>query len=117
MAECDGEFIRILGRENDLINVAGRKVFPAEVEGVISEVENVSEVVVYGEPNAITGNIVCARIRLSAPEDEQQALSRIQRYCQQKLENHKVPVKLSLSEKPLHGERFKLDRVSRSESK
>lgn len=117
LAECDGEFIRILGRENDLINVAGRKVFPAEVESVISEVENVSEVVVYGEPNAITGNIVCARIRISVPEDEQQVIRRVQWHCQRKLENYKVPVKLSISEKPLHGDRFKMDRVSRSGAK
>jgi long-chain acyl-CoA synthetase len=32
MVEEDGEYLRILGRNSDLINVGGQKVYPAEVE-------------------------------------------------------------------------------------
>ena len=35
--EMDGDYIRILGRASDLINVGGQKVYPAEVESVIQE--------------------------------------------------------------------------------
>jgi long-chain acyl-CoA synthetase len=33
--EVDGEYIKILGRKSELINVGGEKVYPAEVESVI----------------------------------------------------------------------------------
>jgi acyl-coenzyme A synthetase/AMP-(fatty) acid ligase len=46
--EQQGESFRILGRASDLINVGGRKVYPAEVEAVIAEVENVQDVVGRG---------------------------------------------------------------------
>ena len=42
-AEEHGEYIKILGRESDQINVGGEKVFPAEIESVI--LHEVGEVV------------------------------------------------------------------------
>ncbi len=45
--ELNGEYLRFLGRESELINVGGQKVFPAEVEGVLLECELVEEAVVY----------------------------------------------------------------------
>jgi len=38
--EVDGDYFRILGRVTDIINVAGQKVYPAEVEEIILQVEN-----------------------------------------------------------------------------
>lgn len=32
--EQDGEWLRILGRRSEIINVGGEKVSPAEIEGV-----------------------------------------------------------------------------------
>jgi len=58
--EVDGDYIKILGRKSELINVGGEKVYPQEVESVIQEIENVAEVRVYKEKNSIIGNIVCA---------------------------------------------------------
>ena len=54
----------------EIINVRGKKVYPAEVESVIQEIANVREVTVYGEKNPITGNIVCAKVSLSNDEDQ-----------------------------------------------
>ena len=45
--EVQGEYLRILGRQSDLINVGGQKVFPAEVESVLQEDENVKDALVY----------------------------------------------------------------------
>jgi long-chain acyl-CoA synthetase len=105
--EVDGEYFRILGRRSELINVGGEKVYPAEVESVIQEVENVAEVTVYGEKNPITGNIVCARVHLASPEENKAASLRIKKYCRQKMPPFKVPVKISFVEEDLHGQRFK----------
>src|SRR5262249_44563982 len=62
--EVDGDWLRILGRKSDIINVGGSKVYPARVESVLLELDNVADVVVTGEPNPITGQIVAATVRL-----------------------------------------------------
>ena len=56
--EVNGEYLRILGRQSELINVGGEKVYPSEVESVIQKISNVAEVTVFRETNLITGNIV-----------------------------------------------------------
>ena len=62
--EHDTDYIKILGRRSEIINVGGEKVYPQEVENVIQEIDNVSDVTVYGEKNNILGNIVCATVRM-----------------------------------------------------
>jgi long-chain acyl-CoA synthetase len=105
--EVDGEYMRILGRRSELINVGGEKVYPAEVESVIQEIENVAEVTVYGEKNPITGNIVCAQVRLRKAEDPRAAALRIKKACREHMPAFKVPVKVLLVDKNMHSERFK----------
>jgi long-chain acyl-CoA synthetase len=103
----DGDYIKILGRQSEIINVGGEKVYPSEVESVIQEMENVAEVTVYGEKNYITGNIVCARVRLFQPEDQKQFSLHMRRHCAQKLENFKIPRKVEIFGDKLYSERFK----------
>jgi len=110
-AEVDGEYFRILGRRSELINVGGEKVYPAEVESVIQQIDNVAEVTVYGEKNPITGNIVCANVRLREPEDSKAAVLRIKKYCREHMPTFKVPVKVNIVDEEMHGERFKKMRV------
>jgi acyl-CoA synthetase (AMP-forming)/AMP-acid ligase II len=105
--EVDGERLRILGRRSELISVGGEKVYPAEVEGVILACPNVADAVVYGEKNPITGAIVCARVRLREPEEKTQFLARVREFCGQHLQRYKIPVRITLTEEPLHGGRFK----------
>ena len=62
--EVNGEYIKILGRKSEIINVGGEKVYPQEIENVILKIDNVAEVTVYGERNPIIGNIVSAKILL-----------------------------------------------------
>lgn len=111
----DGEYIKILGRQSEIINVGGEKVYPSEVESMILEMDNVAEVTVYGEKNYITGNIVCAKVRLNDPEEEKQFLLRVKKYCREKLENYKIPRKIFLLEEKQYSERFKKIRNSGEE--
>lgn len=103
----DGEYMQILGRESEIINVGGQKVYPAEVEDVIQKVDNVADVVVYGEKNVITGQIVCAKIRYIEPEDEKKFKERIKLNCSKEIESYKVPVKIHVVTEEQHNERFK----------
>ena len=106
-AEVDGEYFRILGRRSELINIGGEKVYPAEVELIIQQIDNVADVTVYGEKNPITGNIVCAHVRLLDPEDSKAAVLRIKKYCRERMPTFKVPVKINIVDDEMHGERFK----------
>ncbi len=53
------EYIKIIGRAKEVINVGGQKVLPAEVESMILEMEEINDCMVYGEQNAITGQTCC----------------------------------------------------------
>lgn len=110
LVEVDGEYMRILGRESDVINVGGEKVNPSEVENVIQEIPAVREVAVYGERNAILGHIVCARVSLveaSTSVDHRAVIRDIKDRCRQRLPAYKVPVKIAIVDEQLHSERSK----------
>jgi long-chain acyl-CoA synthetase len=108
--EVDGEYLKILGRKSEIINVGGEKVYPAEVENVIKGLEKVADVTVFGEKNPITGNIVCADVlpAFELPGPERKCfIAKVKRHCRENLENYKVPVKVSLVTDQQYSERFK----------
>jgi long-chain acyl-CoA synthetase len=105
--EVDGEWLRILGRKSEIINVGGEKVYPGEVESVVQEVENIRDVAVVGRANPISGQVVFARVLLHHPEPIGQVFKRIRRHCRGRLEPFKVPASIELWDEPFHGDRFK----------
>lgn len=120
--EVDGEYMRFLGRDSELINVGGQKVFPAEVEAVLLECDLVEEAVVYGQRHPITGKIVCADIQLrraqdGSAQDEAEARRVIKRFCAERIEPFKVPVKIQFVEGGLHSDRMKRLRIGREAPK
>jgi long-chain acyl-CoA synthetase len=108
--EVDGEYFRILGRQSEIINVGGQKVYPAEVESVLQEMPEIAEVSVYGEKNAIVGEIVCAAVRLREARDARDFQRDLRQFCRRRLQEFQVPVRIKLVESALHGQRFKKNR-------
>jgi acyl-CoA synthetase (AMP-forming)/AMP-acid ligase II len=108
--EVDGDYFRILGRVTDLINVAGQKVYPSEVESVILEMDNVKDVAVFGEKHALLGNIVVAKVVVDLPETIENLKKRIRLVCTSRLAQFKVPSKVILADGPLHNVRQKKNR-------
>ncbi len=108
--EVDGEYIHILGRKSDLINVGGQKVYPIEVENVLQLIPGVEEVVVSGELNALLGHIVKARVKTSAPEDLQAFRIRMREFCKDKLPPYKIPQKVEFMKTTAVTGRFKKTR-------
>lgn len=100
-------FIKIIGRINDVINVGGLKVMPIEVELVINEVDGVIDSSVYGEENALTGQMVCAKVVIAPDEDPADMKKRIKSICKSKLDKYKRPTKLMLDTKLNTTSRFK----------
>jgi long-chain acyl-CoA synthetase len=92
------------------MNVGGEKVYPAQVESVVQEMPEVAEVSVYGEKNAIMGQIVCAAIRLRESRDARQFHRELRQFCRQRLQEFQIPVRVRLVENAMHGERFKKNR-------
>lgn len=109
--EVDGEYLKILGRKSEIINVGGEKVYPAEIESIIQEMDNVAEVTVYPEKNPIMGNIVCARVRLINEEDPKEFSSRLKRYCKERMQTYKIPVRISIDKHEQFSSRFKKKRI------
>jgi acyl-CoA synthetase (AMP-forming)/AMP-acid ligase II len=105
--EVDGDYFRILGRVTDLINVGGQKVYPAEVEDVILAQPNIADVVVTGEPHALLGYIVVAKVELAQPEPLDALRLRIRKACLAKLATYKVPAKVIILEQNIYSARFK----------
>ncbi|MFX1555265.1 MAG: fatty acid--CoA ligase family protein, partial [Promethearchaeota archaeon] len=107
VVEVDGEYIRILGRQSEIINVGGQKVYPGEVENVLMQMEDVIDASVRGEKNPIMGNIVVARLSLKRSEEVPILKHKVRKFCKGKLETYKIPVKIEIAEGMQHAERFK----------
>ena len=107
VVETEGEWVRIKGRRSELINVAGEKVYPSEVESVLLELPNVAEATVSGRPSHVTGMVVKATLKLVRPEDTRTLTRRVRQHCRLHLEPFKVPALVEVSAEPHHSERFK----------
>jgi acyl-coenzyme A synthetase/AMP-(fatty) acid ligase len=69
LAEVRGDRLFILGRKDDVINVGGFKVVPAQVEETIRSVRGVVEAAVVAHRSSILGHLVKARVRLTDDAD------------------------------------------------
>jgi acyl-CoA synthetase (AMP-forming)/AMP-acid ligase II len=106
--EVRGDYIRILGRKSDMINVGGQKVFPAEVEDVLLEDDNVVEATVVGISHPMMGNIIKAKITLLKDEPIGVVRERLRAYCLTKMAKYKIPVKFEFLHQDKHAnKRFK----------
>lgn len=105
--DVDGEYVRFLGRETDIINVGGNKVYPAEVENVLLELDNVRDVVVFGETNPIMGQVVAANVVLREKESLRDLTRRMRAHAATRLERFKIPARLEIVESTDVSSRFK----------
>jgi long-chain acyl-CoA synthetase len=115
IVKVSGEYMRILGRDSEIINVGGEKVYPAEVESVLMEMENIQDITISSEPNPITGRMVVAVVNLEVPEDPNSLKRRMREFCKDRLERYKVPVKVQVTQEPQVTNRFKKARTSTNE--
>ena len=103
----DGE-IALTGRASDLINTAGKKVNPREVEAVILQIDGVREVKVYGEAAGARGEVVAAAIVATPNVTREQ----VREFCRTRLSLHKVPRIIKLIDAMPVDERGKVKRAA-----
>lgn len=79
---------RFAGRARDWINVGGNKVNPHEVEAVLAEHPSVLTSRVFGRPNVVLGQLICAEVvaRGEAPTEAE-----LRAFATQRLQPFKVP--------------------------
>jgi acyl-CoA synthetase (AMP-forming)/AMP-acid ligase II len=109
--ESEDGFIKIVGRNNEIINVGGEKVLPSEVESVLFQMQEIKDCIVFGESNPITGQMVVAKILSEEELKVSEAKKRITAFCTGKLERYKIPAKIILMDESEFSERFKKKRV------
>ena len=107
--EKDG-YIKIVGRNSDIINVGGEKVLPSEVESVLFQMPHINDVVVYGESNPITGQMVVAKVLYDEDIKLSELKKRVVDFCSDKLTRYKIPAKVVKMSEAEYTERFKKKR-------
>jgi long-chain acyl-CoA synthetase len=85
-------FVQIVDRKKDMIVVAGFKVFPNEIEEVISSMPGVRECAVIGLPHRKLGEIVKAYIVKDKPELTE---AQVIQYCKEQMTSYKRPRKIA----------------------
>jgi acyl-CoA synthetase (AMP-forming)/AMP-acid ligase II len=103
----DGE-VALTGRTSDLINTAGKKVNPREVEAVLLQIDGVREAKVYGEAAGARGEVVAAAI-VATPEVTRE---QVREFCRTRLSLHKVPRIIKLIDELPVDERGKVRRAA-----
>lgn len=106
----DKQYIKIIGRKKELINVGGEKVFPNEVENIILEIPFIQDCICYGEKNNITNQSVVVKVATKSNLSNLELKKEIRKYCKNKLANYKIPTKIIKVDSILTTNRLKKDR-------
>ncbi len=90
----DDGYLYLCGRVDDVINVGGRKVYPAEVEGALRQHDIVADCVCIGmtDPRKITGESVVAFLVARENSGDLPGLRELTDFLINKLELFKIPV-------------------------
>lgn len=104
----ENRVFKFISRKNEMINVGGNKVNPHEVEEKIMAIPGVRGCFVFGKPNPLLGNMVCAEVVLS---DNQVTEVIIKRSLRESLEAYQIPRKINIVPKLKTTRTGKLKRI------
>ena len=85
-------YLFLLGRKDDLINVGGEKVFPFEIEDVIKQIDGVADVVAFGIKHELFGQVI--KTHIIKKKNFELDKSKILSHCIKNLEKFKIPTKI-----------------------
>lgn len=104
LVDVEGECVRVIGRDSEVINVGGLKFMPSEVERVVLEYPGISLVAVTGKSNPLTGEHVELLVQPAAGGafDEQG----LREFLEHRLPKHMLPRKVTIGTVRV-GHRFK----------
>ncbi|PAF53676.1 AMP-dependent synthetase [Helicobacter sp. 13S00482-2] len=111
------EYLKIIGRSKEIINVGGEKVSPQEIENTILQINGIQDCIVYGEYNPITGQSITTEVVIDnniLPNDKMELKKIIREFCKNSLPKYKIPTKVILMETLNLGTRFKKSRLNKT---
>src|SRR5690606_41590942 len=79
--------LHFVSRLDDMINVSGANVYPAEVEEVVLELPEISDAVAYKRPHPFGSDLVCLDFVSAVPLPER----RVRERCRQEPAPHQIP--------------------------
>ncbi len=94
MVETKGDYIKIIGRDTDIVNVGGLKFMLSEVENIALKFPKVSNVKSIARSNPITGQHVEILIEMTEQSDKDQI--NIKSYFKEHLPSHMRPQKITI---------------------
>jgi long-chain acyl-CoA synthetase len=106
LLSASGDGFRIVGRISDVINVAGKKVNPAEVEAELLRFDGVRAAVVFGRESILRNEEVAACVAASEGVREAELLE----FCRGRLSGWQVPKRIFFVEEIPVNERGKISR-------
>jgi acyl-CoA synthetase (AMP-forming)/AMP-acid ligase II len=83
--------VHFIGRKSEMINVAGSKVFPVEVERVLWTIPGISDVRVYGKASSLAGELVACEIVPDAGQNVEVLKATVVQTCRAKLASPQQP--------------------------
>lgn len=83
-------YLQLLSRKTAVINLAGRKVFPEEIEAVLNQHPDVSESRVFGRQHPHLGEVVEAEL---VPKSGALEVNSVLRHCRAHLAAYKIPMR------------------------
>ena len=86
-------YLFLAGRKVAVINLAGRKVFPEEIEAVLNRHPAVRESHVFGAAHPHLGETVEAEIVLHQPDA---GLDSVRAFCREHLASYKIPTRFTI---------------------
>ncbi len=82
-------YVRVVGRTKDMVIRGGENIYPREVEEFLFTHPKIQDVQVFGIPDKIMGEALCAWIKVQS--NESMEVSDIKAYCDGKVAHFKVP--------------------------
>ena len=111
LVRCGESGLTLTGRVSDVINIAGRKLNPLEVEARLAEFPGVKQVVVFGVPSALRGEEAVACIAGEGVESPA-----MMRFCQGRLSAWQIPREMWIVPEIPTNDRGKISRRALAES-
>lgn len=101
-------FLYFISRTDDVLNSAGEKVAPREVENALAAHPQITQVAVVGVPHAVYGDEIVAWIETDQPL----ALQPLRDWCRARLEHYMVPHRFMLARTLPKNGNNKIDRLA-----
>lgn len=90
-------YVRIADRKKDMVNRGGFKVYPAEVESVLTGLDGVVEAAVVGRPDPVLGERVVAFLNVN----KDLSVEAVRAFCADRMADYKVPGDVVVGREPL----------------